>query len=103
MSAEIIDISLDALTETAAQIRRLNDSLTNKLFEIKNQMDHLDNVWSSEAGEAIRLRFTKSAQRFEEYKELTNQYAAFLDKTVSTYSENEALIRSAASAASEFK
>jgi len=98
MSAEIIDISLDAVSATAGEIRRLNDNLTNKLYQIKGQMDQLHAVWDSDAGEAIRNRFMKDAQKFEEYREVTNQYADFLDKTVTRYSENESLIKSAASA-----
>lgn len=102
MSLENIDISLAEVSNAASSMRSYNEQLTNKLFEIKMQVDGLQAYWVSEAGETYRSRLAKYSQRFEEYKKVVEEYAAFLDFSVRTYNETETAINTAA-AGTEFK
>jgi WXG100 family type VII secretion target len=102
MSLENIDISLAELSNAASSLRTYNEQLTNKLYEIKAQVDGLQAYWVSEAGETYRNRLTKYSQRFEEYKKVVEDYAKFLDETVKIYDDTETTINSAAAGA-EFR
>ncbi|WP_239617476.1 pore-forming ESAT-6 family protein [Cohnella mopanensis] len=98
MATEGISISLGAVAKTAATIRNLNSSLSTKLDEIKKEMGNLSSTWQSDASNTIRNNFNALAPRFEEYKQVVESYAKFLDNTVTNYEAAETAINSNASA-----
>ena len=89
MAIEGISISLGEVTRTAGTIRTLNASLTARLEEIKNEMNALESTWSSDASNSIRSNFNKFAPRFEQFREVVESYALFLDNTVTNYDTTE--------------
>lgn len=94
---EGIKISLNEVSATANTIRTLNQQLTAKLEEIKAQMNGLATTWQSDASETIRARFNALQPRFEEYREVVDSYARFLDETVQAYDVAETAINNNAS------
>ncbi|WP_138755919.1 pore-forming ESAT-6 family protein [Paenibacillus sinopodophylli] len=98
MAIEGINISLGEVTKTAASLRRINKSLTERLGEIKKEMDGLAASWQSDASTTIRNNFNSFAPRFEEYRAVVESYAAFLDGAVSDYDAAETAINNNASA-----
>lgn len=97
MAIEGIQITLGQLTQVAGNIRSLNSNLTACLEEIKAQMNNLSESWASESSETIRANFNKHATHFEEYRQVIDSYAKFLDSTVSAYETAETAINSNAS------
>lgn len=95
---EGIKISLDEVSGTATTIRTLNNSMTQTLENIKQEMNNLSATWQSDAGETIRARFNTMSSSFEEYRKIVDSYAAFLDDTVSTYETTENTINANADA-----
>lgn len=98
MSVEGINISLGEVTRTAGTVRTINQSLSTRLEEIKKEMNNLANSWQSDASETIRNNFNALAPRFEEYKNVIESYAKFLDDTVTAYDTTETSINSNAGA-----
>ncbi|XID94299.1 pore-forming ESAT-6 family protein [Paenibacillaceae bacterium WGS1546] len=95
--AEGINISLGEVSKTANTIRTLNTALTSKLEEIKKEMNGLATTWQSDASNTIRNNFNALAPRFEEYREVVDSYAKFLDITVTNYDTTESNINNNAS------
>jgi len=93
-----IRISLNEVTRTAGTIRSLNGELDARLQDIRNEMKALEQVWQSDASTTIRQRFESLAPRFEDYKNVVNSYATFLDGAVQQYEGTEQSINSNASA-----
>jgi len=85
MAAEGINISLAQVTATAQTIRGINESLATRLEEIKREMNQLSASWQSDASNTIVNKFNALAPRFEEYKQIIDSYATFLDNTVASY------------------
>ena len=98
MAVEGIKISLGEVSATAGTIRTLNTSLNDKLLEIQKEMNDLAATWQSPAGETIRERFNGLVPAFENYKQIIESYAKFLDNTVSSYESTETQIQNNASA-----
>ena len=96
MAVEGIKISLGEVSATAGAIRTLNTSLNDKLLE--KQMNDLASTWQSPAGETIREKFNSLVPAFENYKQIIEAYAKFLDNTVSSYEATESQIQNNASA-----
>lgn len=92
-----IKITLNEVSATAGTIRSLNQQLTAKLEEIKAQMDGLASTWQSDASDTIRSKFSGLQPRFEEYREVVENYARFLDSTVQAYETAESNINNNAS------
>ena len=90
---EAIRITLPQVTELASEIRGINSRLFETLEEVKTQMRSLSAVWESEGAEEIRSRFDIFSLRFAEQYETIENYAAFLDHTVSSYDALEATIK----------
>ncbi|MDQ0194707.1 pore-forming ESAT-6 family protein [Paenibacillus wynnii] len=97
MSTEGINISLPEVSNTAGTLRSINESLSARLQEIKNEMNGLAATWQSEASNTIREKFKGMEPRFEEYKNVITSYATFLDNTVKGYESAESSINSNAS------
>ena len=98
MAVEGIKISLGEVSATAGTIRTLNTSLNDKLLAIQKQMNDLASTWQSPAGETIREKFNNPVPAFENYKQIIEAYAKFLDNTVSSYEATETQIQNNASA-----
>ena len=95
-----IQITTQVLTETAGKIRSINSSMDSKLVEINNKMNGLENTWQSSAASDIRAAMNAMKPRFEEYKNVVESYAKFLDTTAASYETAEA---AAQSNANQFK
>ena len=89
MAIEGIQLTLEELTNSAGVIRRRNDELSTILNNIRTQMNNLKNSWSSEASMEIQTNFEKLNPKFENYFNIIDSYADFLDKTVISYQGTE--------------
>ena len=89
-----LNISLEQVSETAAMLRTLNQSMYESLQQMKRFMNDTDVSWISEAGETIRTRFNQFALRFETQKEDIDSYARFLERTVTDYDTLETTLNS---------
>jgi len=98
MAVEGINISLAEVTKTADNLKKINKVLTQKLEEVKKEMDNLASSWQSDASNTIRNNFNAFAPRFEEYRSVVESYADFLNLTVQEYNSTENAINSNASA-----
>ena len=92
-----INISLSEVSDMASRIRNVNQMMYDSLVQMKNDMNSLNGTWVSDGSEEIRNHFNQFATRFEKQKEVIEQYAAFLDLTVSSYDSLESTITSNAS------
>ncbi|WP_079506402.1 pore-forming ESAT-6 family protein [Mesobacillus jeotgali] len=97
MAGDGIKISLGEVSKTAGQIRNLNQQLSTRLEEIKKDMNALASSWNSDASNTIRGNFNSLAPRFEEYRQVVDSYAKFLDNTVTNYNTAETAINNNAS------
>lgn len=89
MAVEGITITLEEVTSTASSIRTQNNRLGDILANIRNQMNNLQRSWDSEAYRTIKANFDKLSTPFENYRQITESYADFLDKTVASYQNTE--------------
>ena len=95
---EQITISLVEVSTTAGTIRRINAELMQELSEMKRIMNELSAYWQSPAAETIFSRFQGMDTIFENYLEIVEHYAQFLDTTVSSYESTEQRINQNAAA-----
>jgi WXG100 family type VII secretion target len=96
--AEGINIALSEVSSIAGTIRNLNDSLTMNLEDIKAQMISMESTWQSDASQSIIGNFNALAPKFNNYREIIESYARFLDTTVASYRETETMINNNANA-----
>ncbi len=94
---EALMISLAEVSKTSAQVRRYNAELMQELMEMKRIMNALSANWQSPAAETIRSRFNGMMPIFENYRTIIENYAKFLDQTVSSYEATENSIQQGAS------
>jgi len=94
---ENILISLADVTNAAQTMRRQNETLLQALMEMKRIMNSLSANWQSPAAETIRARFNGMVPIFENYRDIVESYAKFLDYTVSSYEATENSIQQGAS------
>ena len=92
-----IKISLDEVSQAAAAIRRLNESMYENVTAMRREMERLDGTWISRGSSEIRERFMLFSKRFEQQREVIESYADFLDMTVLSYDTLETTIQSNAS------
>lgn len=92
-----INISLAEVSEAAARIRSLNQSMYDALCMMKLEMNSLNDSWISDGGKEIRSRFNTFANRFEEQRSVIESYARYLDQTVEAYDTLETTITGNAS------
>ena len=98
MAIEGIKISLGEVSSTAGSIRTINTNLGTRLDEIKKEMNDLAQTWQSDASNTVRERFNSLAPKFDNYRQIIESYAKFLDNTVTNYDATESSINSNASA-----
>lgn len=87
-----LKISLPEVSATASQIRQYNSNLDQTLSYVNKIMNELNSVWLSDGEEALLMRFQKFAQKFIDESEIIENYARFLDDTVSSYDSLESTI-----------
>jgi uncharacterized protein YukE len=92
-----IKISLQEVSDTANKLRTLNQMMDEELNDMKMEMNLLDGTWVSDGSSEIRNKFNLFSNRFEKQKATIDQYARFLDLTVSSYDTLETTIASNAS------
>ncbi|MBO0961674.1 WXG100 family type VII secretion target [Neobacillus sp. MM2021_6] len=97
MTIEGVKISLGEVSKTASQIRNLNNNLYVRLQDIKKEMNALSQTWNSDASNTIRANFNAFSARFDNYRDVVESYAKFLDGTVTNYDATEAAINNNAS------
>lgn len=97
MAADGIKISFAEVSTTAGTIRSLNQSLTNNLDQIRKEINDLSSVWQSDAGETIQSKINAMQAKFDEYKNIVDSYAKFLDNVVEHYGQTEGSINNGAS------
>ena len=95
--ADTIQISTQALQDSAEKIRRINKALDQKLTDINKCMNDLDSTWKSDAASDIRAAMNALKPRFEEYKDVVESYAKFLLNTAQSYENTETIVQSNAS------
>ena len=93
-----IQVTTQVLTETAGKIRGINANMDGKLADINAKMDGLESTWQSSASTDIRAAMNAMKPRFEEYKNVVESYAKFLDATAQAYEVTETTAQSNASA-----
>ena len=86
-------ISFVRMLETSGVLRQLNYPLTEALYQMKIHMNELEGSWESEASLTIRTRFNALEPRFEQYHDVIEAYARFLDLTVQHYEATEATLK----------
>lgn len=96
--ADGIKISTQTLVDTAQKVRNINVTLEGKLDDIRQAINALESDWQSDAGKDIRTAINAMKTRFEEYKNVVESYAKFLDETAQNYEKVESAIQSNASA-----
>lgn len=84
-----LNITLEEVTRTAAQLRAENTQLNGCLQDIHQCMNQLTNDWQSPAAQTIRAKFQSMLPIFDQYHEIVENYAKFLDQTVVTYQTME--------------
>lgn len=85
-------ITSGELSETAKRVRQLNQNMGAQLEQISAEMNQLADTWQSDAGSQIRERFASLRPAFEQYREVVDAYATFLDNTAANYEEAEQAI-----------
>lgn len=93
-----IQVTTQVLTETAGKIRTINANMDSKLADINNKMNALESSWQSSAASDIRAAMNAMKPRFEEYKNVVESYAKFLDTTAQSYETTETTAQNNASA-----
>lgn len=94
---ENIKITLPEVSSSASNIRSINASLDEVLTNISKHMTDLNSFWQGTAGETIVSKFQKFTRKFLEESETIEEYAKFLDYTVSSYDSLESTLTSNAS------
>ncbi len=94
---EDIRITLPEVSSSAGAMRSINASLDDTLNSISKMMNDLSSVWKGTAGEAIVQRFKTFSSRFIDESETIEEYAKFLDYTVSSYDSLESTLTNNAS------
>lgn len=89
---EQILITMEEVSQTAVMIRNENQSLEMCLQNIRVQIDQLSSYWQSLTADTVRNRFYALLPAFESYKTIVDSYAMFLDHTVVSYQETEAML-----------
>ena len=89
---EQINISLPEVSATASQIRVYNSNLDEILSYVNKLMNEINASWYSDGEEMLLSRFNKFANKFINESEIIENYANFLDETVSSYDSLESTI-----------
>lgn len=94
---EGIQITLAKLTSTAQEVRALNSELTQELSMISQIMKEVGANWQGLASDTTHARFARLEPAFENYREIIDSYAQFLEATAASYEATEQSINQSAS------
>ncbi len=86
---DTILITLEELHQTSTAIRNDNKNLNACLKEIHTIMQQLETYWSSPSSTALRNRFQTMLPIFDNYHNIVESYAQFLDQTAQAYQQME--------------
>lgn len=82
---EQLTITLEELKKYATSFRVQNQKLEQELNQIHRIMNELNTIWSSPAQLAYVSRFKKLLPVFEDYANVVESYARYLDSTYDSY------------------
>lgn len=88
-----IKITTQVLTSTAQDVRDLNKKLDQDLADCNTAINNLESTWQSDAASDIRAAMNALKPRFEEYKNVIESYAKFLDNTAQSYETTEQTVQ----------
>lgn len=91
--ADSIKVSTQVLNSTATKIRKNNAAMDAALQDINKTMNNLESSWKSDAASDIRANMNALKPRFEQYKQVIESYAQFLDRTANDYEVTESTIQ----------
>ncbi len=91
-----ITITLEDLTAAANAIKGVNNDMQATVKEINSVINAVAESWQSEASTTFNQKFTSFMRVFEDCKLAIDNYAKFLDDTVSAYEAADTAINNAA-------
>lgn len=89
-----IKITLPEVSNMAASLRNHNKKLDDTLSYVSRTMLELNSSWRSLGADRILANFNKFSRVFIDESQAIEEYAKFLDFTVSTYDSIESTISS---------
>lgn len=89
-----IKITMPEVSNMASSLRSYNKNLDDTLSFVSRTMNELNSSWSSQAAERILANYNKFSKIFLDESQTIEEYAKFLDFTVSTYDSIESTISS---------
>ncbi len=92
-----IRITLPEVSAAAGNIRSINASMDDILNSVSKYMNDLSSVWKGTTGEEIVSRFKRFSSKFLDESETIEEYAKYLDYTVSSYDSLESSLSANAS------
>ena len=84
MDERIIDF--EKVAEDGEKLKKYAENLYEYLTEVQNLIKNTESSFDSEAGREMRTKFNNSARKFEEFKNVVNNYGQYLV----TYAEGQA-------------
>lgn len=87
-----IKITLPEVSSMATALRNYNKSLDDTLSYALRTMNELNSSWHSLGADRIMANFNKFSKVFLDESQTIEEYAKFLDFTVSTYDSIESTI-----------
>lgn len=90
---EHLHITLEEVTRTSSLLRTENQKLNGCLQDIHRCMNQLTNEWQSPAAQTIHTKFQSMLPVFQQYQDIVENYAKFLDQTVLTYQTMEGKLK----------
>lgn len=84
-----IKITYEQLERKTGTIRDHNDNLLIILENIRNTISNLDTQWTSDTSDTIRGKIEGMQSKFNNYHEVIESYAAFLDEARQLYETTE--------------
>ncbi len=89
-----IKIEFEQVRAKATDIRKHNTNLKAKLEEIRTKIKSLEQSWTSDASDNIRMKIDKEERKILDYSDIVESYATFLDRTASRYEGTESAVKS---------
>lgn len=93
LNSDNIQVTTQVLVDTSASIRKINKDLDSKLAAINRAMNDLEKSWQSDASNDIRTAMNKLKPRFEQYKNVVENYCKYLDTAAKSYETTEGAVQ----------
>lgn len=91
-----ITITLEDLTASANEIKSINSNMQDTVADMNAVIKEVTEYWQSDASDTFNAKFTSFMRVFDDCKQAIDNYAKFLDDTVSAYQAADAAIKNAA-------